>query len=341
MPEPLKPELLTSGPLLSVRDLEIVFRIDGQDVPVVRDLSFDIEAGETLGIVGESGCGKSITALSLLGLVPNPPGRVSKGQILLNGEDLTRAGEARLNAVRGNDISMVFQEPMTSLNPVYTIGEQIAETVRVHFGLSRAAAWDRAVEMLSQVGIPSPKTRAHDYPHQLSGGMRQRVMIAIALVCEPKILIADEPTTALDVTVQAQIFDLFQDLQERFGAAIILITHDIGVVAQMTDRVMVMYAGRKIEEGSVASFIRDPRHPYTRGLISCIPHLSLPPSDVPAPLFEIPGVVPSARELGASGCAFAPRCSHASGRCAAETPTLFPVGDGRSAACWLEVEAAR
>ena len=203
-----------TSPLLSVRDLEIVFRIDGQDVPVVRDLSFDLHAGETLGIVGESGCGKSITALSLLGLVPNPPGRVSKGRILLNGEDLTQAGERRLNEIRGNEISMVFQEPMTSLNPVFTIGEQIAETARVHFGLSRKAAWDRAVEMLTQVGIPSPEKRAHDYPHQLSGGMRQRVMIAIALVCEPKILIADEPTTALDVTVQAQIFDLFQALQE-------------------------------------------------------------------------------------------------------------------------------
>jgi oligopeptide/dipeptide ABC transporter ATP-binding protein len=330
-----------SGPLLSVRDLEIVFRIEGQDVPVVCDLSFDIAAGETLGIVGESGCGKSITALSLLGLVPNPPGRVSRGQILLDGEDLTKASARRLNQVRGNDISMVFQEPMTSLNPVYTIGEQIAETARAHFGLSRRAAWDRAVEMLIQVGIPSPQTRAHDYPHQLSGGMRQRVMIAIALVCEPKILIADEPTTALDVTVQAQIFDLFQSLQETFGTAIILITHDIGVVAQMTDRVMVMYAGRKIEEGPVASFIRDPRHPYTRGLIACIPHLSLPPSDVPEPLFEIPGVVPSARELGREGCAFAPRCTHVHDRCTAQTPALFPVAPERRAACWLEAETGR
>ncbi|WPZ32702.1 ABC transporter ATP-binding protein [Thalassobaculum sp. OXR-137] len=330
-----------TSPLLSVRDLEIVFRIDGQDVPVVRDLSFDLEAGETLGIVGESGCGKSITALSLLGLVPNPPGRVSKGQILLNGEDLTQASERRLNEIRGNEISMVFQEPMTSLNPVFTIGEQIAETARVHFGLSRKAAWGRAVEMLTQVGIPSPEKRAHDYPHQLSGGMRQRVMIAMALVCEPKILIADEPTTALDVTVQAQIFDLFQALQETFGAAIILITHDIGVVAQMTDRVMVMYAGRKIEEGPVSSFIRDPRHPYTRGLISCIPHLVLPPPEVPEPLFEIPGVVPSARELGMAGCAFAPRCAQAHDRCTAETPALFPVAPERAAACWLEAEGGR
>jgi peptide/nickel transport system ATP-binding protein len=325
--------------LLSVRDLEIVFRIDGQDVPVVRDLSFDIEAGETLGIVGESGCGKSITALSLLGLVPNPPGRISKGQILFEGEDLAQADEARLNAVRGNDISMVFQEPMTSLNPVYTIGEQIAETARTHFGLSKREAWDRAVEMLTLVGIPSPEKRAHEFPHQLSGGMRQRVMIAIALVCEPKILIADEPTTALDVTVQAQVFDLFEELQEKIGAAIILITHDIGVVAQLTDRVMVMYAGRKIEEGPVTGFIKDPRHPYTQGLVSCIPHLMLPPPEHPVPLFEIPGVVPSPRELRAGGCAFAPRCTKVMGRCAAETPPLFPAGDGRAAACWLEAEA--
>ena len=327
-------------PLLSVRDLEITFRSGGEDIPVVRDLSFDLGAGETLGIVGESGCGKSITALSLMGLVPNPSGRVSKGQILLRGEDLVPASEARLNQVRGNEISMVFQEPMTSLNPVYTIGEQIAETARVHFGMSRAKAWARAVEMLSLVGIPSPDKRAHDYPHQLSGGMRQRVMIAIALVCEPSILIADEPTTALDVTVQAQIFDLFNDLRRDFGAAIILITHDIGVAAQMTDRVMVMYAGRKIEEGTVTDFVRDPRHPYTRGLVSCIPRLTMPPIDTPGPLFEIPGVVPAPRELNRPGCAFAPRCHGAHDRCRETQPPLEQRSDGRAVACWLETEAA-
>ena len=327
-------------PLLSVRDLEIAFRSDGTDIPVVRNLSFDLGAGETLGIVGESGCGKSITALSLLGLVPSPPGRVTKGQILFQGEDLVGASERRLNEVRGNDISMVFQEPMTSLNPVYTIGEQIAETARVHFGLSKARAWARAVEMLSLVGIPSPERRAHDYPHQLSGGMRQRVMIAIALVCEPKILIADEPTTALDVTVQAQIFDLFQDLKKQIGAAIILITHDIGVVAQMTDRVMVMYAGRKIEEGPVASFVRDPRHPYTRGLVSCIPRLEMPPADNPQPLFEIPGVVPAPRDLMRPGCPFAPRCNRVMPVCRDENPGLDRRTDGRLVACWAEKEVA-
>ncbi|UYV38765.1 ABC transporter ATP-binding protein [Rhodobacteraceae bacterium D3-12] len=329
-----------NAPLLSVRDLEISFETGGTDIPVVRDLSFDLARGETLGIVGESGCGKSITALSLLGLVPNPPGRVSAGQILFQGQDLVTASEKRLNQLRGNEISMVFQEPMTSLNPVYTIGEQIAETARAHFALSPAAAWDRAVEMLDLVGIPSPKTRARDYPHQLSGGMRQRVMIAIALVCEPKILIADEPTTALDVTVQAQIFDLFQELQQKIDAAIILITHDIGVVAQMTDRVMVMYAGRKIEEGPVAEFIRDPRHPYTRGLISCIPRLSMPPPDTPAPLFEIPGVVPAPSELNRAGCAFAPRCAQAMEHCHGKTPPLGKLTQDRTVACWLESEDA-
>ena len=329
-----------SAPLLSVRDLEISFRLGTEETAVVRDLSFDLGEGETLGIVGESGCGKSITALSLLGLVPNPPGRVSAGQILFQGQDLVGASEEQLNRIRGNEISMVFQEPMTSLNPVYTVGEQIAETARVHFGSSRAEAWDRAIEMLKLVGIPSPEQRAHNFPHQLSGGMRQRVMIAIALVCEPKILIADEPTTALDVTVQAQIFDLFRELQDKIGAAIILITHDIGVVAQMTNRVMVMYAGRKIEEGPVSGFIRDPRHPYTRGLISCIPRLSMSPSDMPDPLFEIPGVVPAPRELGAPGCAFAPRCPHAMQRCRVQDPVLSRIGEGRAVACWLEEEVA-
>ncbi len=331
--------MTSSSPLLSVRDLEISFRTGGREIPVVRDLSFDLSAGETLGIVGESGCGKSITALSLIGLVPSPPGRVSKGQILLNGEDIVTAGEDRLTRIRGNEISMVFQEPMTSLNPVYTVGEQIAETARAHFGSSRAEAWDRAIEMLKLVGIPSPEQRAHNYPHQLSGGMRQRVMIAIALVCEPKVLIADEPTTALDVTVQAQIFDLFRELQHKIKAAIILITHDIGVVAQMCDRVMVMYAGRKIEEGPVRSFIRDPRHPYTRGLISCIPKLSRDPSDTPEPLFEIPGVVPSPADLAElKGCAFAPRCNRAINECLLHSPALTPLGPDRAVACLRQEE---
>ncbi|USG62513.1 ABC transporter ATP-binding protein [Sneathiella marina] len=327
-----------SAPLLSVQDLEVVFQIDGMEVPVVRNLSFDVAYGETLGIVGESGCGKSMTALAVMGLVPNPPGRISRGKILLEGKDLVQASEAALQQIRGNDISMVFQEPMTSLNPVFSVGEQIAETARAHFGIRRSEARDRAIEMLRLVGIPSPEKRIDDYPHQLSGGMRQRVMIAISLICEPKLLIADEPTTALDVTVQAQIFDLFRGLQEKTKTAIILITHDIGVVAEMTDRVMVMYAGRKIEEGPVVDFIRTPRHPYTQGLISCIPTLQVDPADNPDALFEIPGVVPSAAELARVGCAFAPRCAQVLDRCRAEFPPTKFMSKNRSVACWLDTE---
>lgn len=327
-----------SAPLLSVENLEISFKTGGIETPVVRDLSFDLNEGETLGIVGESGCGKSITALSLLGLVPSPPGRVSGGQILFQGEDLVQASEKRLTAIRGNSISMVFQEPMTSLNPVLTIGDQIAETARKHFGISRAEAWDRAIEMLQLVSIPSPERRVHDFPHQLSGGMRQRAMIAIALVCEPKLLIADEPTTALDVTVQAQIFDLFGELQTKLKAAIILITHDIGVVAQMTDRVMVMYAGRKIEEAGVTDFVQNPQHPYARGLVSCVPRVRVDLPDNPEPLFEIPGMVPSLKDLSQDGCAFAPRCMHATDICRTNNPVLVQTGPNHRAACLLYSE---
>lgn len=321
--------------LLSVENLEISFRSGGVETPVVRDLSFDLNEGETLGIVGESGCGKSITALSLLGLVPSPPGRISGGRIMFQGEDLVQASEKRLTAIRGNSISMVFQEPMTSLNPVLTIGEQIAETARKHFGISRAEAWDRAIEMLQLVSIPSPERRVHDYPHQLSGGMRQRAMIAIALVCEPKLLIADEPTTALDVTVQAQIFDLFGELQSKLKAAIILITHDIGVVAQMTDRVMAMYAGRKIEEAGVVDFVRNPQHPYARGLVSCVPRVRSDLQDDPEPLFEIPGMVPSLKDLSLDGCAFAPRCPKVIDTCRTQNPVLIQTGPDHRAACLL------
>ncbi|MEH6476516.1 MAG: ABC transporter ATP-binding protein [Sneathiella sp.] len=328
------------APLLSVKDLNVVFQVAGTEVPVVRNLSFDVQHGETLGIVGESGCGKSMTALAIMGLVPNPPGRIASGKILLGGTDLVKASERDLQKIRGNDISMVFQEPMTSLNPVFTIGEQIAETARAHFDIRRPEARDRAIEMLRLVGIPSPEKRFSSYPHQLSGGMRQRVMIAISLICEPKLLIADEPTTALDVTVQAQIFDLFRALQEKTKTAIILITHDIGVVAEMTDRVMVMYAGRNIEEGSVADFIRNPSHPYTQGLISCIPTLQTDPSNNPDPLFEIPGVVPSASELSQPGCSFAPRCSRVMDQCWSEFPETKTMTKNHTAACWIETETS-
>ncbi len=327
-----------STPLLSVQNLDVAFQIEGSEVPIIRDLSFEVSYNEVLGIVGESGCGKSMTALALMGLVPNPPGRITNGSILFEGRDLAKVSEPQMQSIRGNEISMVFQEPMTSLNPVYTVGEQIAETARAHFNIGRAEAKDRAVEMLKLVGIPSPERRFDDYPHQMSGGMRQRVMIAISLICEPKLLIADEPTTALDVTVQAQIFDLFKELQEKIKTSIILITHDIGVVAEMTDRVMVMYAGRKIEEGPVADFIQNPRHPYTKGLISCIPTLQENPPEIPVPLFEIPGVVPSASELSRPGCAFAPRCSQKMDRCANLFPQTVELATGRIVSCWLEME---
>ena len=316
-----------------MRNLNVEFDIDGGRARVVRDLGFDVRAGETLAIVGESGCGKSMTALALMGLVPDPPGRVAGGEILLAGENLVTAGERRMQAVRGADISMVFQEPMTSLNPVFTIGEQIAETVRAHKGASRADAWKRAVDMLAQVGIPAPERRAHDYPHQMSGGMRQRVMIAIALACEPRLLIADEPTTALDVTVQAQIFDLFRDLQRETGTAVILITHDIGLVTTSAERVMVMYAGEKVEEGDVADMLRSPRHPYVSGLLACAPRLQAELEARAEPLFEIPGSVPAPRDLSAPGCSFAPRCSLAMEICRSQKPAFKMTGN-RGVACW-------
>ena len=319
-----------TGSLLSVRDLEIVFRIDGQDVPVVRDLSFDIEAGETLGIVGESGCGKSITALSLLGLVPNPPGRISKGQILFEGEDLTQAGEARLNAVRGNDISMVFQEPMTSLNPVFTVGTQIVENLALHRKASRRAAHDRAVELMRLVGIPSPEKRFHSYPHELSGGMRQRVLIAMALTCDPSLLIADEPTTALDVTIQAQILDLIVKLRDQFGMAVMFITHDLGVVAEICDEVAVMYGGQIVEAGPVGQVLAAPGHPYTRALMACIPRLGMDRSEK---LNSIPGIVPSPKAWP-QGCRFANRCASVRERCRKQQPPKYQRGEGFFA-CWL------
>ena len=330
------------APLLSVEGLRVEFALRGGQVSrVIDDLSFELGAGETLGIVGESGCGKSMTALAIMGLVPSPPGRIAAGAVRLAGEDLVAADEARLRQVRGNEIAMVFQEPMTSLNPVWTVGEQIAETVRLHRGLNRRDARARAVEALRAVGIPAPKRRVDEYPHQLSGGMRQRVMIAMALACDPAVLIADEPTTALDVTVQAEIFDLLLELQERVGTAIVLITHDMGVIAELTRRVVVMYAGRRIEEAPVEALLTRPAHPYTRGLIDCVPHLrsTLPP--VREPLPEIPGTVPSVAELGRGGCPFAPRCAHVVARCReAMPPTVRVPGDGapHRVACWLVEE---
>ncbi len=325
-----------TDPLLSVSDLSVEFDLRGGQVSRVIDgLSFDLRAGETLGIVGESGCGKSMTALAVMRLIPVPPGRIAGGTIRLGDENLLAAPEARMRQIRGNDISMIFQEPMTSLNPVYTVGDQIAETVRLHQGLSRRDAHAKAVEMLRAVAIPAPEKRVDEYPHQLSGGMRQRVMIAMALACEPKVLIADEPTTALDVTVQAQIFDLLKELQQKTGTAIILITHDMGAIAEMADRVVVMYAGRKVEMADVDDMLARPSHPYSQGLITCVPHLQATPPKERPPLPEIPGVVPSVAELGRGGCPFAPRCAHAMLVCRREMPGIRTVGVNHEAACWL------
>jgi len=336
-----------SEPLLRVQDLHVEFRTRRGQALVLNGVDFELRAGETLCVVGESGCGKSMTALALLRLIPSPPGRIRDGRVLFQGEDLVRATDARMREVRGNRISMIFQEPMTSLNPVFSVGDQIGESLRLHAGLDAQAARERAIEMLRQVGIPAPERRVDEYPHQLSGGMRQRVMIAMALACRPDILIADEPTTALDVTVQAQIFDLLRELQREKGTAILLITHDMGAVAEMADRVMVMYAGRVIEQGRADQVLSAPGHPYTRGLIDCLPELGSSAAfddDTREDLAEIPGVVPSIWELG-SGCAFRERCRHAMPRCAQEVPPMFALaddGDGgtsHGAACWLHAEA--
>jgi len=324
--------------LLKVENLQVEFKTRRGQALVLNGVDFELNAGETLCVVGESGCGKSMTALALLGLIPMPPGRVKDGRILFQGEDLLKASPDRMREVRGNRISMIFQEPMTSLNPVFTVGDQIAESLRLHRGMDKKAAYERAIAMLRQVGIPAPERRIDEYPHQLSGGMRQRVMIAIALACEPDILIADEPTTALDVTVQAQIFDLLRELQRDKGTAIVLITHDMGAVAEMADRVIVMYAGRVIEQGTTDEVIGDPQHPYTRGLIACLPELGSSQLDERVELQEIAGVVPSIWELG-SGCAFRERCPHVHARCA-DVPPLFSAHGGRhAAACWLLAES--
>ncbi|HEU0223557.1 MAG TPA: ABC transporter ATP-binding protein [Paracoccaceae bacterium] len=318
--------------LLEVEQLQTHFRTPGGVLRAVDGLSFTVDAGETLAIVGESGCGKSVTSMSLLRLVPEPPGRIA-GRVRFQGRDLLALSEAEMRAIRGNEISMIFQEPMTSLNPVLTIGRQIAETVALHQGVSRREAMRRAVEMLTLVGIPAPERRVAEFPHQLSGGMRQRVMIAMALACNPKLLIADEPTTALDVTVQAQILDLMRGLQARLGSAIILITHDLGVVAEMADRVIVMYAGRKVEEAGVRELFARPQHPYTRGLLGAVPKLGSSLAEgAPGRLAEIPGLVPSLRER-AQGCAFAARCPTATAICHRVAPPIETKRPGHAVAC--------
>ncbi|HVH08415.1 MAG TPA: ABC transporter ATP-binding protein [Gemmatimonadales bacterium] len=335
-------------PLLRVRDLKIYFvsEYGSGTARAVDGVSFDVHSGETLGLVGESGCGKTVTSLSILRLVPEPPGHIRPGSLIeFAGRNLLTLEARELRAIRGNEIAMVFQEPMTSLNPVFTVGDQVAEAAIVHQHLSRRVARARAIEMLKLVGIPDPEQRVDHYPHQLSGGMRQRVMIAMALVCHPKLLIADEPTTALDVTIQAQILELLERLQAEFRMAVMLITHDLGVVAGSADRVVVMYAGQVVEEALTPELFAHPLHPYTEGLLASVPRLDVVAPRPRARLHSIPGQVPAATAWP-GGCRFHPRCPYAWERCRTEEPPLLdaaggPAGAGRAARCWLLAEPAR
>jgi len=327
---------IQARPLLEIENLRTYFHNRDGVVRAVDDVSYSVHAGEMLGVVGESGCGKSITALSVMGLVPKPAGKVVGGHIRLFGRDLVSLGEAEMRRIRGNDIAMIFQEPMTALNPVLKVGYQIAETLVLHRKIGWAKAKQRALEMLQLVQIPDPERRAGQYPHELSGGMRQRVMIAVALACEPKLLIADEPTTALDVTVQAQILALLRDLRDRLGTAVVLITHDLGVVAQTCDRVVVMYAGRKVEEAGVRDLFRDPQHPYTRGLMGSMPRITARGYGGRVRLNEIPGTVPHLKNP-APGCRFAERCPRAEAICRQRDPVLQTRGD-HAVACFFPGE---
>jgi peptide/nickel transport system ATP-binding protein len=328
---------MVAAPALSTEGLSVKFAGRNGDLTAVSNLDFELAQGETLALVGESGCGKSLTALALLGLI-TPPGRVEGRAIRLDGRDILGLRGEQMRRLRGNRIAMIFQEPMTALNPVLSIGEQIVEAIREHESISYTAARERAVALLDRVRIPDPRRRFDDYPHRLSGGMRQRVMIAIALACSPSVLVADEPTTALDVTIQAQILELIDELKRESGTAVLLITHDLGVVAQHADRVLVMYAGCKVEERKTADLMRTPLHPYTRGLIAARPRLGVE-SGFRARLTEIPGMVPSLREMP-QGCRFAPRCPLANEACQVASPPLIPVGAGGSVAC-LRIEESR
>jgi peptide/nickel transport system ATP-binding protein len=335
LPDQAASMALQSKPVLEVNALKTYFFTRSGAVKAVDGVSFALARGETLAIVGESGCGKSVTALSLMRLIPDPPGRIVGGSIRLDSIDVLSLDDNEMRAMRGRDISMIFQEPMTSLNPVMTIGRQIGEVLRLHQTLSKSELQKKVVALLALVRIPEPAQRAREYPHQLSGGMRQRVMIAIALACNPKVLIADEPTTALDVTVQAQILELIVDLQKKLGTAVILITHDLGLVAQTAQRVIVMYAGRKVEEAAVGALFAGPQHQYTRGLMASLPRLGLLRGETALTnrLQEIPGMVPPLTNLPA-GCAFAPRCPRADARCAAENPPYEEKSPGHWVACW-------
>ncbi|MGQ9647537.1 MAG: ABC transporter ATP-binding protein [Thermodesulfobacteriota bacterium] len=319
--------------LLRIRNLHTYFFVDEGVVKAVDGVDLDLKEGESLGLVGESGCGKSVTALSILQLIPSPPGRIVRGQIFFEGADLLALSEAEMRKVRGRSISMIFQEPMTCLNPVFQVGDQISEILRLHEGISRKEAWERSIEMLRRVGIPSPERRVKEYPHHLSGGMRQRAMIAMALACSPKLMIADEPTTALDVTIQAQILELMTHLKEERGMSLILITHNLGVIAETAQNVMVMYAGRVFEYADVRSIFANPKHPYTQGLLNSIPRVD---RDDPKRerLEAIPGLVPSLLDLP-RGCKFLERCKYAFDACTAEEPPLRESESGHLVRCWL------
>lgn len=317
-------------PVLSVKNLRTSFITDNGEVAAVDDIDFHINEGEILGIVGESGCGKSVTSLSIMGLVPSPPGKIVGGEILYKGENLVMVSEKRMRQIRGNEIAMVFQEPMTSLNPLFTIGNQIMETIRLHHKWPKMQVRERAIEMLELVGLPNAESLLNDYPHQLSGGMRQRVMIAMAMICHPQVLIADEPTTALDVTIQAQILKLMKKLNQDYKTAIMLITHDLGVVAEVCQRVVVMYAGKVVEEGDIDSIFKHPKHPYTIGLIKSVPDMR----EKVDHLYSIPGNVPKPGSIK-EGCRFSARCEHVHERCLKESPDLYGTGNGQRARCFL------
>ncbi|WP_179135654.1 ABC transporter ATP-binding protein [Planomicrobium okeanokoites] len=317
--------------ILEVKGLQTTFFTDDGEVPAVDNVDFHIREGEVLGIVGESGCGKSVTSLSIMGLVPSPPGKITNGEILFENQDLTKLPEKKMRDIRGNDIAMIFQEPMTSLNPLFTIGNQLQEAVKIHKkDWSKKQIYDRAVEMMKLVGLPRAEGLMKEHPHQLSGGMRQRVMIAMALLCDPKVLIADEPTTALDVTIQAQILKLIKNLNKELNTAVLLITHDLGVVAETCERVVVMYAGKVVEEGPVDAIFKDPQHPYTRGLLESVPDMRFKKER----LYSIPGNVPKPGSIK-TGCRFAPRCEFAFDRCLEETPPLYQTTEEHQTRCFL------
>jgi peptide/nickel transport system ATP-binding protein len=325
-----------SLPILEIKDLQTHFFTDNGQIPAVDHVSITINEGEILGVVGESGCGKSVTSLSVMGLVPSPPGKIVGGEILFKNQNLLQFSEKKMRAIRGNEMAMIFQEPMTSLNPVYTIGDQIGETLRIHKKASKKKAKELSIAMLQKVGIPRAEQIVNEYPHQLSGGMRQRVMIAMAMSCEPKLLIADEPTTALDVTIQAQILDLMRQLNKENGTAIMLITHDLGVVAEICQRVVVMYGGKVVEEGDVRTIIKNPQHPYTKGLIRSLPKLH----EKEERLYSIPGNVPKPGSIQ-NGCRFAPRCEEIIDGCTEIDPELISISIGHQCRCHLHTEEGR